>query len=217
MELFDWERAFGRTAPRLLDVGSGNGGFLLEAAALRPDRDHLGIELDPHHAAPGIAQAKALGLTNLRFVIGDAVEWLYERLSPSSLDELHLYHPQPYDDPEVSRRGLLTAELFERIWIVLRPGARIYLQSDHRACARYLYAVSERGFAREILSGPWTEAPVVRTRREAIALRKGLEVTRIQGVRRAVPLELPPVPPYFGGPARRRPTRSAKSKAAGQG
>lgn len=212
-EPFDWEREFGRSAPRLLDVGSGNGGFVLEAAALRPDRDHLGIELDAHHAAPGLATAKALGLQNVRFIVGDAVEWLYERLAPASLDELHLYHPQPYDDPDVSRRGLLTPELFDRIWVVLRPGARIYLQSDHRACARYLFEVSERSFEREILSGPWTEPPIVRTRREQIALRKGLEVTRIQGVRRAVPLELPPVPPYFGGAARRRPTRGARAKA----
>src|ERR1700739_4199576 len=43
----DWEQLFGRQAPVVLDVGCGNGRFLLGSAVWRPERDHLGLDLLP--------------------------------------------------------------------------------------------------------------------------------------------------------------------------
>ena len=39
----DWSVVFGRTAPLLLDLGCGNGRFVIASALARPNYDHIGI------------------------------------------------------------------------------------------------------------------------------------------------------------------------------
>ena len=44
---FDWEAIFGRQAPRVLDLGCGNGRSVLASALARPEFDHLGLDILP--------------------------------------------------------------------------------------------------------------------------------------------------------------------------
>src|SRR5258707_14065157 len=43
----DWNGLFGRQAPRVLDLGCGNGRFLIGSSVWRPDHDHVGIDALP--------------------------------------------------------------------------------------------------------------------------------------------------------------------------
>jgi tRNA (guanine-N7-)-methyltransferase len=49
-ELIDLEAIFGRAAPRVLEIGFGNGETLVEQAAANPSMDFIGIEV---HELPG--------------------------------------------------------------------------------------------------------------------------------------------------------------------
>src|SRR6516225_4645052 len=42
-----WKDIFGREAPVVLDIGCGNGRFLIGSAVWRPDHDHFGIDVLP--------------------------------------------------------------------------------------------------------------------------------------------------------------------------
>ena len=42
-----WPAVFGRGGPVVLDVGCGNGRFLIGSAVWRPDHNHLGIDVLP--------------------------------------------------------------------------------------------------------------------------------------------------------------------------
>jgi tRNA (guanine-N7-)-methyltransferase len=194
---FDWARVFGRIAPRVVDVGCGTGRFLIGSALARPDRDHLGIELVPPLLERAALRADQRGLTNARFVAGDAVAWLFTRLEPGSVDEIHIYHPQPYYDPAEVHLGMLTAAFLERAWLVARPGGILVLQTDNRAYGSHLIDAARRHFDPEIHQGPWPDAPEGRTRREIVARRKGLPILRVVAPRREMPLEIAPPPPYF--------------------
>src|SRR5690554_344051 len=48
----DFDAAFGRSAPRVLEIGFGNGEALRYAAGRDPGRDHVGIEVH----APGVGR-----------------------------------------------------------------------------------------------------------------------------------------------------------------
>jgi tRNA (guanine-N7-)-methyltransferase len=210
---FDWDRAFGRRAPRVLDIGSGDGSFLLDSARLRPEVDHLGIELVAPLAARGAREARDRGLSNVQFVGADAVGWLAGRFGPASIDEIHLYHPQPYFDPALAGLGLLSAGFFERLWEVLVPGGLLVLQTDDRRLGNYLQEACRKHFIPKIRSGPWPGAPSGRTRREAIAIRKKRSILRIEARRREAPLQTAPLPPYFvAGRPGLRTVRSARGR-----
>jgi tRNA (guanine-N7-)-methyltransferase len=191
---FDWEKVFGRTAPRVVDLGCGNGRYLIGSALARPDRDHLGIDLVQVAIDHAAHRANQRGLRNVRFVTGDANPWLFERIVPDSVDEIHVYHPQPYYEVAKVSERLLTAGFLERTWSALRKGGVLVLQTDNKAYWTYLLRAVAKHFEPEVIPGPWPDAPRGRTRREIIARRQGLAVWRMVARRRDVPqeIEIPP-------------------------
>ncbi len=130
---FDWDAVFGRSAPRVVDLGCGNGRYLIGSALARPDRDHVGIDLVQVAIDHAAHRGNQRGLRNVRFVTGDANRWLFERLVPDSVDEIHVYHPQPYYEVAKISERLLTPEFFERTWLVLRRDGLLVLQTDNKS------------------------------------------------------------------------------------
>lgn len=176
----------------IVDIGCGDGRWLLASASARPGDDFTGIELIPAL----VEKAKSNAPSNARFIAGDAVAWL-QRREDASVDEIHIYNPQPYYDPAEVHFGMLTASFFERLWTVLRPDGRLILQTDNKRYGKYLQEAARKHFDLEILAGPWPDAPKGRTRREMIAMGKKLPVLRAVGRRRPKPLKIESPPPYF--------------------
>src|SRR3989442_6766847 len=102
----DLPALFGRSAPLVVDVGCGNGRFLLGSAVWRPELDHLGTDVLPVVIRYATRRANQRGLTNLRFAVCGAREFLERYVEPGTVAEIHCYHPQPYYDPAQAHRRL---------------------------------------------------------------------------------------------------------------
>ncbi len=89
---------FGRQAPIVVDLGCGNGRFLIGSAVWRPDHDHLGVDVLPLVLRYATRRGNQRGLANLRFAACDGLTLVRDYLAPGSVRELHCYHPQPYYD-----------------------------------------------------------------------------------------------------------------------
>lgn len=194
---FDWGKTFGREARRVVDLGCGNGRYLIGSALARPDCDHVGVDLVQVAVDYAARRANRRGLTNVRFVVADAVEWMEERFTPSSLDEVHVYHPQPYYEADAASRRMLNPEFLERTWQVLRPGGLLVLQTDNKPYWTYLVAAAKKHFEPRFHPAPWEDAPRGRTRREIQARKQGLAVFRMEARRRDVPLDVEVPRPEF--------------------
>ena len=72
----DLDALFARRAPRVLEIGFGNGGNLAALAQAHPERDYLGVEV--HRAGVGrlLLSVETASLTNVRVICHDAVEVL---------------------------------------------------------------------------------------------------------------------------------------------
>lgn len=73
---------------RVLDVGSGPGKFCIAAALAVPTAEFVGIEWRPHLVDVANALARDLGVTNARFIQGDATE-----LDWAPFDAFYLFNP----------------------------------------------------------------------------------------------------------------------------
>jgi tRNA (guanine-N7-)-methyltransferase len=137
----DFDAAFGRHAPRVLEIGFGNGEQLLFAAEREPARDFIGVEVH----GPGVGRllnaAAEAGLKNLRVYQHDAVEVLRHEIAPASLDEVRIYFPDPWHKKRHNKRRLVqpgfTALLCER----LRPGGLLHLATDWENYAEHMWDV----------------------------------------------------------------------------
>jgi tRNA (guanine-N7-)-methyltransferase len=174
----DWRQLFGRLAPVVLDVGCGNGRFLVGSAVWRPDHDHLGVDLLPVVIRYATRRANQRGLTNVRFAVVGGKELLERWVAPGSVGEVHCYHPQPFYNPAQVHRRLITPEFLALVHRSLAPGGPFFVQTDNPGYWRYLKAVVPSFFEFEERAGAWPDAPKGRTRREIIALRRGLPVFR---------------------------------------
>jgi tRNA (guanine-N7-)-methyltransferase len=179
-----WEALFGRNAPVILDLGCGNGRYLIGSAVWRPDSDHFGIDILPVVIRYATRRANQRGLTNIRFAVINA-KLLLRYVEPGTVTEIHCYHPQPYYDPSQASRRLLTPEFLTLVHRALAAGGLFFLQTDNPGYWAYLRQVVPVFFDFNETTGHWPDAPKGRTRREIIALRRGLPIFRGVGTAKA--------------------------------
>ena len=137
----DLDALFKRRAPRIVEIGFGNGDNLLALARAHPERDYLGIEV--HRAGVGrlLLGVQADALTNIRIICHDAVEVLARQLPPRSVDELLILFPDPWPKKRHHKRRLIQREFAELVASRLAPGGLLRLATDWEPYARHMLEV----------------------------------------------------------------------------
>ncbi|TWF94683.1 tRNA (guanine-N(7)-)-methyltransferase [Saccharopolyspora dendranthemae] len=137
------ESWFGRSAPVVLEIGSGMGETTAQLAASQPDVNYLAVEV----YKPGLAQlmlrAEKFEAANLRLLRGDAVVLLRDHVEPGSLDEVRIYFPDPWPKKRHHKRRLVQPQSVELITSRLRPGGVLHLATDWENYAEQMLAVCE--------------------------------------------------------------------------
>lgn len=128
--VLDFEAAFGRECPRVLEVGFGMGGSLLDMARTTPDRGFIGVEVH----LPGVGRLlhaiNETGVDNIRIYRHDAVEVLRDCIPANSLDAVHIYFPDPWHKKRHHKRRLIQPAFVELVRSRLQPGGILHLATD---------------------------------------------------------------------------------------
>jgi tRNA (guanine-N7-)-methyltransferase len=137
----DFDAAFGRLAPRVLEIGFGNGEALRFAAARDPGRDLVGIEVH----APGVGRLLnalvADDARNVRVYHHDAVEVLTHEIADASLDEVRIYFPDPWHKKRHHKRRLVQPAFAALLVRKLAAGGRLHLATDWQDYAEQMWDV----------------------------------------------------------------------------
>ncbi len=137
----DLDMAFGRVAPKILEIGFGMGETTATIAAAHPDNDYLGIEVH----TPGVGSLlKELGgqqLTNVRIIQHDAVEVLQNMVAPASFDGAHIFFPDPWPKKRHHKRRLIQPPLVALLAGRLKPGAYLHAATDWQEYAEQILQV----------------------------------------------------------------------------
>ena len=126
----DTTALFGREAPLELEMGSGKGLFLSAAAAARPERNFLGVELAAKYAAHCASRLVRKGLTNAAMVSGDGLRLFHEFIADASVDDVHVYFPDPWWKARHRKRRVLNEPFLADVLRVLKPGGRMHFWTD---------------------------------------------------------------------------------------
>ncbi|GAA4751711.1 tRNA (guanosine(46)-N7)-methyltransferase TrmB [Gordonia alkaliphila] len=129
---------FGRTAPLIIEVGSGTGISTAAMAAEEPDHDVVAVEV----YQPGLAQLLGLvdrgGLTNVRMVRGDATVVLTELVESNSLAAVRVFFPDPWPKSRHHKRRFLQSGTIALIADRLAPGGILHIATDHADYAEWI-------------------------------------------------------------------------------
>lgn len=148
---FSNEAVFGREAPLEVEMGSGKGLFLENAARGNPDHHFLGVELSFKYARFAAARLARHEIANGVMICGDGLRLFEEFLPSASLAAIHVYFPDPWWKKRHRRRRVLNEKFLGNAVRTLQPGARLHFWTDVR---EYFEATLELVRAFPELEGP---------------------------------------------------------------
>lgn len=157
-----WPQVFGRIAPVVLEIGFGMGDSLLAMAAAEPGMDFVGIEVHPPGAGSLAHGAAALGLTNLRIYLADALDVLDDCIPDASLARVQIYFPDPWPKKKHHKRRLVQAPLIRRLCAKLAPGGLLHLATDWEPYAVQMLEFLAAETDLRNLGDPFVERPPFR-------------------------------------------------------
>lgn len=138
------DRLFGRRAPRILDIGFGDGEALVTAAANHPGIDYLGVEVHE----PGIGHLLVLleqaQCENVRIIERDVVEVLAAMLGDEAFGAVNLFFPDPWPKKRHHKRRLVQPQFAVEVARVLQPGGLLHLATDWAPYAEHARATLEQ-------------------------------------------------------------------------
>src|SRR3989338_10183084 len=153
LELLNLETIFHRQAPRMIEIGFGNGDTLWPMALAHPDCYYLGIEIHK----PGIANLcqKIIEYTikNIRVMAGDAVEILQKQIPDHHFSRAHIYFPDPWPKQKHHKRRLISDSFVELLVKKLTPDGIIHCATDWEEYALHMMRVLSRHPALENCAG----------------------------------------------------------------
>lgn len=126
----DWPAVFGRTAPLTVEIGTGNGLYLADEAARRPDQDFVGVEISGEFFVKMRKRIERAGLSNVRCVRADANLVLDRWFARESLARIVGNHSDPWPKRRHRDRRLFRPEFYPLAERLLAPGGVLEFQTD---------------------------------------------------------------------------------------
>ncbi len=134
----EWEEIFGRASCLEVEIGFGNGAFLIHQAQQRPERDFVGIDRSLASAHRVFKRIEQDGLTNIRILLGDAAFSLDHLFGPERLDRIYINFSDPWPKERHHSRRLIQTSFLELVGRRLVPDGIVTIATDHVGYAEWI-------------------------------------------------------------------------------
>jgi len=140
-------------APLEVEIGSGKGQFIHDAALAQPDHNFIGTEVAHKYAAYCAANLIKAQISNAIMFSGDGLQLFREFLPENSLAAVHVYFPDPWWKARHRKRRVMQMELVRACEKCLVPGGKLHFWTDVQ---EYFETAMEMMAAESTLKGPFT-------------------------------------------------------------
>ena len=141
-----WRERKPGCAKLCLELGCGKGRFTAGMAAAHPEDLYVAVERVPDAMVIAMERCRALGLTNVVFIDGDAAV-LDQYFSPGEVDLIYINFCDPWPSVRHSRRRLTHEGFLRGYRKVLREGGQVRFKTDNRDLFEWsLFQFPKAGF-----------------------------------------------------------------------
>jgi len=130
LERLDIEKLFPKAQPVEVELGAGDGSFLVQYAERHPDRNFVGLERLLGRLRKIDRKSRRAGLVNVLLIRLEAAYFLEFLLPPVSIDALHIYFPDPWPKRKHRKNRLIDARFTGLAAAALKPAGLVYLRTD---------------------------------------------------------------------------------------
>ncbi len=124
------EALFAKEQPCELEIGCGDGGFLLGYAQANPKRNFVGVERLLGRIRKLDKKGRRDNLQNLRLLRIEARYLIKHLLPEQQMEAMHVYFPDPWPKDKHARHRLIDKEFPNHAARLLKPNGVIYLRTD---------------------------------------------------------------------------------------
>ena len=140
--------AFGRIAPKILEIGFGMGDSTAAIALAHPGNDYLALEVHTPGVGNLLKLIEAQQISNIRIIRHDAVEVLRDMIGEASLDGVHIFFPDPWHKARHNKRRLIQAPFVSQLVQKLKPAS-----SELGRMAGYIHVATDwQDYAEQVLT-----------------------------------------------------------------
>ncbi|MFQ3578322.1 MAG: tRNA (guanosine(46)-N7)-methyltransferase TrmB [Verrucomicrobiia bacterium] len=126
----DWNRVFPRVQPVEIDLGCGDGAFLVGSAQARPHHNFLGVERKLPRIDRCCRRCWRGQCGNVRVILIESGYLVRHMIPPDSVHTIHILFPDPWPKRKHERHRLLKATFFRDAARLLAPSGEIRLKTD---------------------------------------------------------------------------------------
>lgn len=127
----NWEHLFGNNAPVTMEIGIGNGDYLVAQALQHPERNFVGVEMEWEGVQRALRRCAAANVPNVRLMFGDVRPILKRAVAPRSLQRVYTLFPCPWPKERHQKHRLFSQPFLQLVNSRLVDGGEAYLLTDH--------------------------------------------------------------------------------------
>ena len=126
-----WSEVFTRENPVEVELGSGDGSFLIRQTAAHPNRNFIGVERFLGRIRKIDRKGRRAHLRNLRLFRIEAAYFVEYLIPPGSVTTMHIYFPDPWPKRRHHRHRLLNDRFPEIAARAMEPGGNLFVRTDN--------------------------------------------------------------------------------------
>ena len=130
VERLDVTTLFRSPQPLAVELGAGDGSFLVQWAALNPEWNFLGVERLLGRLRKIERKTRRAGLANVRALRLEATYFTEYLLPGESVSAFHIYFPDPWPKRKHRANRLINEPFTDVLGRALRPQGMVYLRTD---------------------------------------------------------------------------------------
>ena len=172
----DFGALFPEQRPLLVEIGFGDGGYLINLARTRPDANVIGLEISSQSMDKAEQKIINHGLQNARPIHTTAETALTHLFPPETVTEFHINFPDPWFKKKHNRRRLIKRETVDLLTSRMVQGGTLMLATDIAAYAELAHETfSNSAGLTNAFGTPWSRELAGRnpTKYESKAYREG--------------------------------------------
>jgi len=122
---------FGNRNKSALEIGFGEGEFIVELARNNPGWNYLGIEIKYFRYRKAVKLAANENIKNVRLLHIDADLAVEQAFTGNSFDKIYINFPDPWPKDRHKKHRIINNTFLNNLYTVMKDGSVIEFTSDH--------------------------------------------------------------------------------------